>query len=420
MPENDDKSTAVVFLCGDASNGKITLCDSSLFDKVIHEVASDGDNLIALCEEGCYNLSTNGIAANCNFKATNFCFGTKTNYVLTSKQPIVYSWGEGPYGELGLGFCKTKVEEPVPIKHKASFTSISSGEYHCAALDTVGNAYSWGQNFDRQLGLYRNDSSKFKSPNCVVEEVMFVPSLLPFSLLCPIRKISCGARFTVAIGRNGDLWSWGAGECGQLGTGRCTRREAPAKVEILVDTAYCLEDTQIMADSAPNTRNALQIADVACGDHHVLAVGIDGSLYGWGMNKRGQLGLGGTETKHSPTLVPSMILSTVYANGLSSAGISPAGDLFTWGSGSKYRLMQQKVEGEDRQGDDSNRYVPAYVETLYGNIVHSFAFSRKGSAALVVTRLYEVSGRTGRRCNTHRLLITHCLSTLFSPLFLCA
>jgi hypothetical protein len=217
MSQDDEKTTSVVFFCGDVSKGNVVLCESLLCDKFIHGVSSNGADLIALCNDGCYNLNSTLAVPNCDFKASHFCAGKYSQYVVSSVKSEVYSWGKGPFGELGLGVCKMKVEEPTPIKHKTKFSSISCGEYHATVLDPMGVAYSWGQNFDRQLGLYRKDCSEFKNPNCIVEEMMFVPSLLPFSLQCPILKISCGARFTVAIGKNGDLWSWGGGECGQLG-----------------------------------------------------------------------------------------------------------------------------------------------------------------------------------------------------------
>ena len=46
--------------------------------------------------------------------------------------------------------------------------------------------------------------------------------------------------------------------------------------------------------------------------------------------------------------------------------------------------------GGEIQGSDSHRNIPTYVECLYGNIVHSYAFARTSSAALVITRLYEL------------------------------
>ena len=42
---------------------------------------------------------------------------------------------------------------------------------------------------------------------------------------------------------------------------------------------------------------------VAAGDHHTLCITGDGSLFSWGRNLFGQLGVGDTENRHVPTLV---------------------------------------------------------------------------------------------------------------------
>mmetsp|Transcript_34992 Transcript_34992/g.86044 ORF Transcript_34992/g.86044 Transcript_34992/m.86044 type:complete len:199 (-) Transcript_34992:160-756(-) len=40
---------------------------------------------------------------------------------------------------------------------------------------------------------------------------------------------------------------------------------------------------------------------VLCGAYHCIAVSIDLGIYAWGWNKYGQLGLGGTENRYTPT-----------------------------------------------------------------------------------------------------------------------
>jgi hypothetical protein len=214
MSKKEQKSSSVIFLCGEANNGNITLCESFLFYKCIHAVSGDNDNLIALGEDGCYYLESGLKIPHCDMKATNFIGGLKAHYILTEKSQI-YSWGVGLNGELGLGICNTDVQNPTFIKYDASFTSISSGDYHCTAIDSRGNAYSWGQNLERQLGLHKFSHSNDK--NFLIENFKFAPCLLPFSIQYPISKICCGTSFTIAVGKNGSLWSWGSGDCGQLG-----------------------------------------------------------------------------------------------------------------------------------------------------------------------------------------------------------
>lgn len=162
-----------------------------------------------------------------------------------------------------------------------------------------------------------------------------------------------------------------------------------------------MREVPIVVKICPNdTKSDVKIVDVACGNDHVIAAGDDHSVYSWGLNTSGQLGLNnGTNInkQYVPTLIPSISFAQVYAKGHSSAGINAAGDLYTWGSGFKQRLMQNKeIEDENGNKPSPHRYSPTYVEDLFGNIVHSFAFSKFGSAALVMTRLYGV--RTYSSC----------------------
>lgn len=109
--------------------------------------------------------------------------------------------------------------------------------------------------------------------------------------------------------QSGGVYTWGAGECGQLGTGRCTNREIPMEVAF----------------------GGAKVIDVACGSGHVVAVLEGGSVCGWGLNKSGQLGLGDTATRFSPEKAESSF-AKIYASGNSSAAIDNEGQLFTWGS----------------------------------------------------------------------------------------
>ena len=43
---------------------------------------------------------------------------------------------------------------------------------------------------------------------------------LPISIRKSIGKVSCGDNFTLILTLSGEIFSWGGGESGQLGTGR--------------------------------------------------------------------------------------------------------------------------------------------------------------------------------------------------------
>lgn len=159
--------------------------------------------------------------------------------------------------------------------------------------------------------------------------------------------------------------------------------------------------------------------------------------------------MGDSDTRYTPTLIssyfslpsPTLFVSSVtldpptsplfckvYADGNSSASITEGGELYTWGSGTAYRLMHQtsQVVGDGSNdernidmvqddnidnsnndnnnnnnnnyndikdvlvSDDSHKYNPTCVDTFSGSAVHSFTFARTSSAVLVFTKLYKV------------------------------
>ncbi len=349
----------------------------SLLGKRTNAITGGIGGLLACCDEGCYDIITGK-----QYYQGAVAAGAvgKDHFVCVSNGQM-YSWGKGFNGELGLGPKYQNIELPMPIKYQADFAQVVSGDYHSIATDSSGSVYIWGQNCDRQLGLYTKDINQMTEikQNAMIEEVLFMPRKLPFCVKRPIQKIACGARFTIAVTKKGEVWSWGAGECGQLGTGRCTYKEIPSQVQL---------DSSLIFDN------------VACGDGHVLVSATDGSIYGWGINKRGQLGLGDTATKHQPNLVPGINSKSIYAHSNSSAAITEDGLLYTWGSGSYGRLMH---------GNETHIHVPTMVNgfTTYCP-VSMFAFGKCHSAALVKTHATELFPSKGPQKSFTKLQIKGC------------
>ncbi|XP_064353200.1 protein RCC2 [Dromaius novaehollandiae] len=100
-----------------------------------------------------------------------------------------------------------------------------------------------------------------------------------------VRTVVSGpcAAHSLLITAEGKLWSWGRNEKGQLGHGDSKRVEAPRLVEALGGEAVVL---------------------AACGRNHTLALTESGSVFAFGENKMGQLGLGNqTDAVPSPTQI---------------------------------------------------------------------------------------------------------------------
>ncbi|XP_038015971.1 protein RCC2 isoform X1 [Motacilla alba alba] len=100
-----------------------------------------------------------------------------------------------------------------------------------------------------------------------------------------VRSVVSGpcAAHSLLITAEGKLWSWGRNEKGQLGHGDTKRVEAPRPIEALSSEA---------------------IVAAACGRNHTLALTESGSVFAFGENKLGQLGLGNqTDAVPSPTQI---------------------------------------------------------------------------------------------------------------------
>merc|ERR1712166_1219263 len=74
----------------------------------------------------------------------------------------------------------------------------------------------------------------------------------------------------------------------------------------------------------------------AAGMYHTLCITADGSLFGWGLNKSGQLGVADTENRWMPTLVTGLQgkqVAHVAAGGSHTICTTADGSVFTWGNG---------------------------------------------------------------------------------------
>ena len=92
-------------------------------------------------------------------------------------------------------------------------------------------------------------------------------SVKPISALTNrcIVDVHCGESHTVALSRDGDVYTWGGGSMGQLGLGDSLRQSLPIKVSNL----------------------ETKIVQISCGKRHSAALSQDGILYTWGSNEYG-------------------------------------------------------------------------------------------------------------------------------------
>ncbi|KAM4049423.1 putative E3 ubiquitin-protein ligase HERC3 [Anomaloglossus baeobatrachus] len=184
----------------------------------------------------------------------------------------LFTWGQNAHGQLGLGQGITQQSSPQRVKSLEGIplAQVTAGGYHSFALSLSGAVFGWGKNSSGQLGL--NDEQVRESP-CHVK---------------PLRSqkvvyITCGEEHTAVLTKTGGLFTFGAGDCGQLGHDSFHNEINPRRVLELMGS---------------------EVSQIACGRQHTVAfVPSSGVLYAFGCGEHGQLGTGYTSNVICPTAV---------------------------------------------------------------------------------------------------------------------
>jgi alpha-tubulin suppressor-like RCC1 family protein len=111
---------------------------------------------------------------------------------------------------------------------------------------------------------------------------------------------------------------------------------------------------QLLATAAPSAKlGSHGWAAVACGSDHTVALRKDGTLWAWGGNDAGQLGLGNTTTRLTPTRVGNATgWASVSCGDGDTLAVRTNGTLWAWGFNGN---------GELGLGDTKERLTPAEV-----------------------------------------------------------
>src|SRR5882724_694566 len=208
----------------------------------------------------------------------------------------LYAWGYNAYGQLGNNTSGGQANTPSVVPNFGNVTT-QSGDGNriitanwgvCAAVDnsgreesgqfTNGRVWMWGINYDGQLG----DGTA--NPHYMPQPVLSGPG----TALTGVVSIAAGSSHTAALLRNGTVMSWGTNVNGALGNGGGANSSYP--VQVLTAPGELLTD----------------VVQLTCGgSRFCLAVRNDGTVWGWGANGAGQLGLGDTSDRYYATQIPN-------------------------------------------------------------------------------------------------------------------
>jgi len=131
-----------------------------------------------------------------------------------------------PTGDSEQSSKYSKIKEKKSKKSKKRphcFVSVSCGIEHSLALTNQGKVFGWGSSKEGQLG---------QGPS-IIEFDTSTPILIGESLIgLFVTKIACGAYHSVVLSDNGDIYSFGLNDYGQIGNGSLNPSFVPCNVRI--------------------------------------------------------------------------------------------------------------------------------------------------------------------------------------------
>ena len=230
------------------------------------------------------------------------------NYDLTSNK--MFMWGANEYATLGQN-DRAQKSSPTQVGSNVDWLTVVAGSnssYAQHALKTDGTLWAWGRNNYGQLG--QNQGS---------DQLTGLSSPTQISGTWAASQFAGGGGIK-AVKSDGTFWCWGTGSNGGFGLNNQVQYSSPTQVG--TDTDWGTADGKVGGT-----------------DYASLMVKTDGTLWTFGANEYGELGVNDKAHRSSPTQIPGTSWATVGRSGLfNSSATKTDGTLWTWGRNSYGQL----------------------------------------------------------------------------------
>lgn len=279
-------------------------------------------------------------------------------YMVLDSDGKIYSWGRNYEGQLGNG-TNTRTNNPMCISD-ISGSEVNgkrikqirmSDRGNVLAIDDSGKVYAWGDNSKGQLGNGLTDNKSL--PICISD--------LQNNALNgkKIEKIFLSDANAFALYNNGKLYSWGGGNfSGQLGNGSSVSSKTP----------MCISDMD------GSELKGKKIVNVILNYYVSIALDENGKVYVWGDNSKGQLGIGNTENQMLPICLNDLTGHIFYGKKITNITIAEdtntidfmacdyEGNAYVWGKNDQGQLCT---------GDSVDRQTPIILNQIENSIFYN-------------------------------------------------
>jgi alpha-tubulin suppressor-like RCC1 family protein len=219
----------------------------------------------------------------------------------TKTDGTLWSWGYAGNGQLGLNEAPSKKKSsPCQIPGTTWTRGVGAGGF-TTAIKTDGTLWAWGSN---STGVVENSGTPRISS----------PTQIPGTWNSGEYKVDTSDNGMGGIKADGTLWTWGSNDSGILGQNDGS------------SNAKKSSPTQVGTDATWDT--------ISFGKNHAGATKTNSTLWVWGLsNESGCLGLneGGVVRYSSPVQVPGTTWSNVFAGGNQTLATKTDNTLWAWG-----------------------------------------------------------------------------------------
>lgn len=287
------------------------------------------------------------------------------NHLSKIDNQFLLIFGAGDMGQMGLGSERLDdVRKPTihamieELRSQNQFTTpvhVAGGGMHTLVIDSDGRIWSWGINDNAALGRQTEgiDGVEQEELETRPKPVLNLsPTSEPDSNRAPFKaaRVSAGDSVSVAISEQGEAVAWGSfrSNDGLLGfdgnVGTSPKQLVPSRVSNL---------------------SGYPVSQVVCGYDHVLALTTDGHVYSWGNGQQQQLGRKIIERRKKNGLTPERLslkkIVLVGTGGSHSFAINEAGTVYGWGLNTRGQLG---ISSEETGWEDEIVSIPTPIRAM--------------------------------------------------------